>query len=123
MAEQYIQKKSTELTHYRIFQYEQFHVPPAFGQRLNYRVPPFQRDYSWTEKEWEDLWQDMVNPNQPIILAIWCCNPRTANGLTLFRHKAAAAAKRLMLSQSLCSSSSGGASQEPPTQATLPRAR
>lgn len=25
-----------------------------------YRVPPFQRDYSWTEENWEDLWQDIA---------------------------------------------------------------
>ncbi|MBK1621481.1 hypothetical protein CKO42_24330 [Lamprobacter modestohalophilus] len=30
------------------------------GNGLSYRVPPFQRDYSWTEDEWDDLWQDMV---------------------------------------------------------------
>jgi uncharacterized protein with ParB-like and HNH nuclease domain len=24
-----------------------------------YRVPPFQRDYSWNEENWEDLWQDI----------------------------------------------------------------
>lgn len=30
------------------------------GNGLLYRVPPFQRDYSWTEDEWEDLWQDML---------------------------------------------------------------
>lgn len=29
------------------------------GNGLSYRVPPFQRDYSWTEEEWDDLWQDM----------------------------------------------------------------
>jgi len=27
---------------------------------LTYRVPPFQRDYSWTEDEWDDLWQDII---------------------------------------------------------------
>lgn len=27
---------------------------------LTFRVPPFQRDYSWTEDEWDDLWQDLV---------------------------------------------------------------
>ncbi|MFN6203355.1 MAG: DUF262 domain-containing protein [Acidobacteriota bacterium] len=27
---------------------------------LRYRVPPFQRDYSWTEDEWDDLWQDIT---------------------------------------------------------------
>lgn len=30
------------------------------GNGLRYRVPPFQRDYSWTEDEWDDLWQDIV---------------------------------------------------------------
>lgn len=30
------------------------------GNGLLYRVPPFQRDYSWTEEEWFDLWQDML---------------------------------------------------------------
>lgn len=30
------------------------------GNGLVYRVPPFQRDYSWGEDEWDDLWQDMV---------------------------------------------------------------
>jgi Protein of unknown function DUF262/Protein of unknown function (DUF1524) len=30
------------------------------GNGLTYRVPPFQRDYSWSEDEWEDLWQDIL---------------------------------------------------------------
>lgn len=30
------------------------------GNGLSYRVPPFQRDYSWSEDEWDDLWQDIV---------------------------------------------------------------
>lgn len=30
------------------------------GNGLSYRIPPFQRDYSWTAEEWEDLWLDMV---------------------------------------------------------------
>jgi uncharacterized protein with ParB-like and HNH nuclease domain len=29
------------------------------GNGMRYRVPPFQRDYSWTETEWEDLWVDI----------------------------------------------------------------
>ena len=28
------------------------------GNGLAYRVPRFQRDYSWTQDEWDDLWQD-----------------------------------------------------------------
>jgi len=25
-----------------------------------YRVPPYQRDYSWSEEQWEDLWNDVL---------------------------------------------------------------
>lgn len=32
---------------------------------LTYRVPPFQRDYSWTEDEWDDLWQDILGLYAP----------------------------------------------------------
>ncbi len=30
------------------------------GNGLTYRVPRFQRDYSWGIDEWDDLWQDIV---------------------------------------------------------------
>lgn len=30
------------------------------GNGLSYRVPPFQRDYAWSEDEWDDLWQDIL---------------------------------------------------------------
>lgn len=30
------------------------------GNGLTYRVPAFQRDYSWSAEEWDDLWQDLV---------------------------------------------------------------
>lgn len=30
------------------------------GNEKIYRVPIFQRDYSWTEENWEDLWQDIL---------------------------------------------------------------
>lgn len=30
------------------------------GNGLTYEVPRFQRDYSWEEEQWEDLWQDML---------------------------------------------------------------
>lgn len=29
------------------------------GNGLTYCIPRFQRDYSWTEEEWDDLWQDI----------------------------------------------------------------
>ncbi|MBM3880419.1 MAG: DUF262 domain-containing protein [Verrucomicrobia bacterium] len=35
------------------------------GNGLVYRVPMFQRDYSWTEQEWDDLWQDIVAMMDP----------------------------------------------------------
>ena len=31
------------------------------GNGLTYRVPRFQRDYSWDSDEWDDLWQDIVS--------------------------------------------------------------
>lgn len=30
------------------------------GNGLTYRIPRFQRDYSWGEEEWEDLWTDIL---------------------------------------------------------------
>ena len=30
------------------------------GNGLTYSIPRFQRDYSWTEDEWEDLWMDIL---------------------------------------------------------------
>ena len=30
------------------------------GNGMSYRVPLFQRDYSWGIDEWDDLWQDLV---------------------------------------------------------------
>lgn len=30
------------------------------GNGKLYRVPPFQRDYSWTQENWEALWQDIL---------------------------------------------------------------
>jgi len=26
-----------------------------------YRVPAFQRNYSWDEEQWEDLWNDIID--------------------------------------------------------------
>lgn len=35
------------------------------GNGLTYRIPRFQRDYSWTDDEWEDLWMDLLSTLQP----------------------------------------------------------
>ena len=34
------------------------------GNGKTYRVPPYQRDYSWSEDQWEDLWNDVVDLRQ-----------------------------------------------------------
>ena len=31
-----------------------------FGNGLTYHIPRFQRDYSWTDVEWEELWLDIL---------------------------------------------------------------
>lgn len=31
------------------------------GNGKSYRVPPYQRDYSWAEEQWEDLWNDVID--------------------------------------------------------------
>jgi hypothetical protein len=36
-----------------------------FGNGLSYTVPRFQRDYSWTADEWDDLWQDIQGTLAP----------------------------------------------------------
>ena len=47
------------------FQTENNTFNKLMGNGLTYRVPRFQRDYSWTEEEWEDLWLDIVGTLQP----------------------------------------------------------
>ena len=32
----------------------------VMGNSLKYTVPRFQRDYSWQEEQWEELWQDVT---------------------------------------------------------------
>jgi hypothetical protein len=36
------------------------------GNGLTYRIPRFQRDYSWTDEEWEDLWLDLLGTLTPL---------------------------------------------------------
>ena len=35
------------------------------GNGISYRVPRFQRDYSWEQDEWDDLWQDIQETLRP----------------------------------------------------------
>ena len=32
-----------------------------FGNGKIYRVPTYQRDYSWEQENWEDLWDDIIS--------------------------------------------------------------
>lgn len=42
------------------FQTENNTYRKLMGNGLVYRIPRFQRDYSWGEQEWEDLWADIL---------------------------------------------------------------
>ena len=42
------------------FRTENITYRKLLGNGLNYRIPRFQRDYSWSDEEWEDLWADIV---------------------------------------------------------------
>lgn len=47
------------------FQTENNTYRKLMGNGLVYRIPRFQRDYSWGEQEWEDLWADILELNHP----------------------------------------------------------
>ncbi len=34
------------------------------GNGLKYNVPRFQRDYSWEDEQWDDLWEDITKENR-----------------------------------------------------------
>jgi Protein of unknown function DUF262/Protein of unknown function (DUF1524) len=36
-----------------------------FGNGLTYNIPRFQRDYSWTDVEWDELWLDIQDATKP----------------------------------------------------------
>ena len=41
------------------FKTENSTLRKLFGNGLYYQIPRFQRDYSWEEEQWEDLWHDL----------------------------------------------------------------
>jgi uncharacterized protein with ParB-like and HNH nuclease domain len=44
------------------------------GNGLSYRVPPFQRDYSWTDDEWDDSWdQQKIEARHKQLATIASC--------------------------------------------------
>jgi hypothetical protein len=49
-----------------------------------YRIPRFQRPFSWTQENIQEFWDDVVRDN-PLItsLGLWLCSKRVANDLGL----------------------------------------
>ena len=43
------------------FKTENNSLRKLLGNGLVYKIPRFQRDYSWTLEQWEDLWTDISN--------------------------------------------------------------
>ena len=47
-----------------LFETETNNFSAVLGNGKIYRVPPFQRDYSWNEENWDDLWLDILGVRQ-----------------------------------------------------------
>lgn len=43
-----------------LFDTKTLNLSEILGNAKIYKVPRFQRSYSWTEENWEDLWQDII---------------------------------------------------------------
>lgn len=41
-----------------------FSLNEILGNGKIYRVPHFQRGYSWEEDQWEDLWNDIISVSE-----------------------------------------------------------
>ncbi|MFC2631289.1 MAG: DUF933 domain-containing protein [Porphyromonas pasteri] len=48
------------------------------GNGLTYRIPRFQRDYSWETEQWEDLWADILT-SKPVL---YVCNVDEASAVS-----------------------------------------
>jgi uncharacterized protein with ParB-like and HNH nuclease domain len=40
-------------------QCDDLNLRDLLGNGKKYRVPKFQRDYSWGQEQWQDLWEDI----------------------------------------------------------------
>ncbi len=47
-----------------LLQTKDVNLRDVLGNGKQYEVPPFQRDYSWGEENWEELWLDLVELRQ-----------------------------------------------------------
>ncbi len=55
ITEQLLEMGKTNILNTRTINYMEL-----IGNGRSYSVPPYQRDYSWSEEEWEDLWNDIA---------------------------------------------------------------
>ena len=55
---------SVNTLNYMQFDTKNLSFRQVMGNGLKYNVPRFQRDYSWREEQWEDLWQDIIESCQ-----------------------------------------------------------
>ena len=53
-------KKRQQMAKANILNTHTINYLELIGNGKSYRVPPYQRDYSWSEEQWEDLWNDIV---------------------------------------------------------------
>ena len=44
-----------------LFDTKTLNFSELLGNSKIYQVPKFQRSYSWTEENWEDLWNDIID--------------------------------------------------------------
>ncbi len=53
------------------FKTENNSLRKLLGNGLFYKIPRFQRDYSWTLEQWEDLWTDISNTIEDLFSREW----------------------------------------------------
>lgn len=53
------------MAHNNLLETSTVSMSELLGNGRIYRVPPFQRDYAWREREWEDLWEDITQVEGP----------------------------------------------------------
>ena len=49
------------MAHYNLLDTDTVTLNDIFSNGKRYQVPEFQRDYSWEEEQWDDLWEDILD--------------------------------------------------------------
>src|SRR4051794_40663965 len=62
---------------------EQYAVHALLSHESNllYRVPAYQREYSWTKHEWDELFDDLVQAEGPHFLGTIICLDKSLDAL------------------------------------------